>query len=53
MFACLPIAHVQVLADRLKATKLVTVVGGGPLGLELAGEILTVSGLHLPRLYHP
>jgi NADH dehydrogenase FAD-containing subunit len=34
----------QGLAARVKAACSVLVVGGGPLGVELAGEVLTVRG---------
>lgn len=34
-------AEVQALADRVKAARSVLVIGGGPLGVELAGEICT------------
>lgn len=39
----LPCPLLQALAQRVKAASSVTIVGGGPLGVELAGEILTVS----------
>jgi NADPH-dependent 2,4-dienoyl-CoA reductase/sulfur reductase-like enzyme len=43
---CIACMRVQAQADKVKAARKVTVVGGGPLGVELAGEILTVRHAH-------